>query len=188
MAISKKQKNFCHEYIRDFNATQAAIRAGYSPRSAKQQGSRLLTKDDLLEYLGSLIEEVKMTPDEVVIRLSEIARSSPETFLTFEGNTWKVDIPKAKRENKMHLIKSITPTRYGPKIELLDPLKALEMIGRYHTLFTDKLKVETWRDEVVDLLKSGKINPDQVVEELGNDLATELFKSAGIPVTAERES
>ncbi len=47
--MSPKQKRFAEEYVVDHNATQAAIRAGYSERTAKQQGSRLLTKVDVIE-------------------------------------------------------------------------------------------------------------------------------------------
>lgn len=46
------------------------------------------------------------------------------------------------------------------------------------------IHIDDWRSELVDLLKTGKISPDEVVKELGTDLATELFKSAGIRVTS----
>lgn len=51
--LSDKQIAFCDEYLIDMNATQAAIRAGYSEKTAKQQGSRLLTNVDVQEYLAS---------------------------------------------------------------------------------------------------------------------------------------
>lgn len=57
--ISDKQKQFCLEFIVDFNATKAAIRAGYSPNSAKEQGYRLLTKDHIQEELNALKREIK---------------------------------------------------------------------------------------------------------------------------------
>jgi phage terminase small subunit len=47
--MTPKQQRFAEEYVVDHNATQAAIRAGYSERTAKQQGSRLLTKVDVIE-------------------------------------------------------------------------------------------------------------------------------------------
>lgn len=47
MALTNKHRKFIDEYLIDLNATQAAIRAGYSPSTAKQQGSRLLTNADI---------------------------------------------------------------------------------------------------------------------------------------------
>ena len=55
--LNEKQKQFCEEYMVDFNATRSAARAGYSPRSAAKQGSRLMNSPAVREYLGSLLEE-----------------------------------------------------------------------------------------------------------------------------------
>lgn len=49
--LTAKQKRFCDEYLIDLNATQAAIRAGYSAKTARSQGQRLLTNVDVQEYL-----------------------------------------------------------------------------------------------------------------------------------------
>lgn len=51
--MTPKQERFCAEYLVDLNATQAAIRAGYSPHTAKQQGSLLLTKIDVKQALAA---------------------------------------------------------------------------------------------------------------------------------------
>ena len=51
MALTEKQKRFCDEYLIDLNATQAAIRAGYSERSARQIAERNMTKDDIQKYI-----------------------------------------------------------------------------------------------------------------------------------------
>lgn len=52
--MNAKRKRFCHEYLKDSNATQAAIRAGFSPKSAKAQGSRLLTFADIRAVIEKL--------------------------------------------------------------------------------------------------------------------------------------
>lgn len=57
--ITDKQKRFCHEYIKDFNGKQAAIRAKYSEKTATMQASRLLTNANVIEYLSKLKAEVK---------------------------------------------------------------------------------------------------------------------------------
>ena len=52
MALTARQERFVEEYLRDLNATQAAIRAGYSPRSAAADGSRLLTNANVAEAVA----------------------------------------------------------------------------------------------------------------------------------------
>jgi phage terminase small subunit len=55
--LTDKQRMFCHEYMKDLNGTQAAIRAGYSENSAKEIASQNLTKDAVSEYLKSLMDD-----------------------------------------------------------------------------------------------------------------------------------
>ena len=65
--VTPKQERFVAEYLIDLNATQAAIRAGYSPETAKQQGSRLLTIADVkraVESANQAIVEAVMGPEE----------------------------------------------------------------------------------------------------------------------------
>ena len=57
MALTEKQICFCNEYLIDLNATQAAIRAGYSEKSARQIAQRMLTKDDIQEYLQKIMND-----------------------------------------------------------------------------------------------------------------------------------
>jgi len=54
MALTDKQEMFCREYLIDLNATQAAIRAGYSDGSARNQAHRLMTNDDILQRIAEL--------------------------------------------------------------------------------------------------------------------------------------
>jgi len=57
--LTDKQKRFCEEYLIDFNGTQAAIRAGYSKKTAQQQASRLLSNVVVQDYLSELRGELK---------------------------------------------------------------------------------------------------------------------------------
>jgi phage terminase small subunit len=59
MKISDKQKRFCEEYLKDLNATEAAIRTGYSPTSAAVSGHRNMQNKFVIEYLNSLRDEIK---------------------------------------------------------------------------------------------------------------------------------
>jgi phage terminase small subunit len=73
--LSEKQQRFCEEYLLDLNATQAAIRAGYSEASSRQIGSENLSKPDIQEYLTQLQRErsqrVALDADWVLRRLRE---------------------------------------------------------------------------------------------------------------------
>ena len=56
--LSDKQKQFCIEYLKDFNGTQAAIRAGYSKATSNEQASRLLINVNIKDYIKSLADEL----------------------------------------------------------------------------------------------------------------------------------
>lgn len=77
-AISPKRAAFVREYVKDFNATAAALRAGYSARTAKSQGARLLTFVDIQSEIARLqhaaTTDAVMTLAEACGRMSEIAR------------------------------------------------------------------------------------------------------------------
>lgn len=76
MSPSAKHKGFVQEYLVDLNATQAASRAGYSAKTAKQQGARLLTKADIqkaiAERRGKIAEKLEITQERVIAELAKI--------------------------------------------------------------------------------------------------------------------
>lgn len=87
---NKRHEKFCHEYIKDMNATQAAIRTGYSEKTAKMQGSRLMTNDDIKarvkELRDSYFNENIMTAQQVEYELTRIALGlSSEKHVVIEG-------------------------------------------------------------------------------------------------------
>lgn len=75
-ALSAKQKRFVAEYLIDLNATQAAIRAGYSAKTATAQASRLLTnvkvQEELSKQQGKVAERLEITKDRIVAELAKI--------------------------------------------------------------------------------------------------------------------
>lgn len=74
--LNAKQKAFCEEYLIDLNATQAAIRAGYSKKTANRIASENLSKLDIQNYIAELkqkrVERIQITQDEVLADLLEI--------------------------------------------------------------------------------------------------------------------
>lgn len=78
MKLSEKQKRFCDEYLIDLNATQAAIRAGYSQGTASEQSSRLLTNVKIQNYIAERMaqkdSELIASQDEVLQYLTKVMR------------------------------------------------------------------------------------------------------------------
>ena len=98
--LKEKQKQFCEEYIIDLNGTQAAIRAGYSEKTANRIASELLSKLDIQEYICVLknkrSERVKYSQDELMRDILEVKnrcmQASP--VIDKDGNEtgiWKFD-------------------------------------------------------------------------------------------------
>ena len=83
--MNKKHEFFCQEYIKDLNSTQAAIRAGYSEKTARQQGSRLLTNAAINSRIGELQEEIaernEIDADNIMAKLETVYERSLQ-----EGN------------------------------------------------------------------------------------------------------
>ena len=120
--VTDKQKRFCDEYLIDCNATQAAIRAGYSPKTAYSIGEENLKKPELKTYIDERLEQLhnEKTADaqEVLEYLTSVMRGEhTEQVLRLDGDGVQV-------------VDSVqTPTR--------DKLKAAELIGKRYGLFKD---------------------------------------------------
>jgi phage terminase small subunit len=82
--LTNKQFKFVNEYFIDCNASQAAIRAGYSPRSAEFQGSKLLAIPAVAEEIARMRKEYaaksKLTREELLADLKQIKDDNKKTF------------------------------------------------------------------------------------------------------------
>lgn len=100
--LSEKQKRFCEEYVIDLNATQAAIRSGYSEKTARSQGQRLLTNVDIQKFISELRKDIqernKITVDECISILASIARLDVADIYAEDGTIKPLsEIPKEAR-------------------------------------------------------------------------------------------
>ncbi|WP_336285472.1 terminase small subunit [Citrobacter arsenatis] len=150
--LSKKQAQFCLEYILDLNGTQAAIRAGYSPRTAQEQSSRLLlnvmVKNQIAELVDARNERNKIDADYVLKRLVAIDQMDVIDILTDSGNLKPVsDWPEIWRSTLSGL--EIIALAGGEdseatlkKIRWPDKLKNLELLGRHVDVQAFKDRVE----------------------------------------------
>lgn len=141
-ALTKKAQAFIEVYLRTFNASAAAREAGYSERSAGAIGHELLKKPEIRAAIDARLDELKMSADEVLTRLSEQARASLGDFVQIDASG-KPEI--ALSPSKMHLIKSlkIRPTEFGTsyEFEMYDAQQALVHLGRNRQIFTDKTDI-----------------------------------------------
>ena len=141
--LTTKQQAFIAEYPKDFNATQAAIRAGYSKRTARFIGCENLTKPNIADEISKHIEKLCMSRDEALFRLSAQARFNVGEYLTFNelGNP-VIDLVAVVGNGFGHLIKKITHTKYGDTIEFYDAETALLHIVKHHRLFVDRQEID----------------------------------------------
>lgn len=126
-AMNAKQKRFCDEYLIDCNATKAAIRAGYSEKTAKQMGAENLSKPDLRAYIDEQLERLhnEKTADaqEVMEYLTAVMRGE-------------------HTEQVLKLIGEGVQTITNIDVSAKERLKAAELIGKRYGLFTDKIGLD----------------------------------------------
>lgn len=116
--LTGKQERFKEEYCVDFNATAAAIRAGYKVRSAKSIGAENLTKPDILRAISERLEELSLKPEEGIKRLTDMGRASFATFLKInEGGLIEIDLTSEEAKMNLHLIKKIKQTKKTAIVE-----------------------------------------------------------------------
>lgn len=138
--LTAKQQRFVEEYLVDLNATQAAIRAGYSARTANEQAARLLAKVSVSQAVAAAQAErsarVSVSADYVVNNLVEIVERCMQRapVLTMKGeqvvddegrNVWRFDAKGANR--------------------------SLELLGKHLGMFTDKIEADVKQDVKVVL-------------------------------------
>lgn len=136
--LTPKQIRFCQEYVIDLNATQAAIRAGYSKRSAASIGEENLRKPEILKFIDYLQEQLRkkagITAEYVVQELRDLAEWNIQDFLD-EGNRIK-DLTKLSR----NITKPVVGIKQTEKVDALG-----------NPVITTELKLADKRASWVDL-------------------------------------
>lgn len=167
--LTAKQQRFVDEYLIDLNATQAAIRAGYSEKNADKIGSELLGKTRVAEYIlrrkKDRIERTEITQDMVLRELANIAFSNAadyasviekQAMIEVEGNM----IPILDEDGEPVMYRTVEPAltenltdeqkralavikkgRDGFEVKPYDKLRALELLGRHLGMWVEKVEV-----------------------------------------------
>jgi phage terminase small subunit len=145
-----QHEQLCHEYLIDFNGKEAGIRAGYSARSAKQQVSELLTKPNLAARLAYLAQEkknaAKKTAADIRERIENIAFTDLTDLVTFNESGATFIKPSNEIDPKhAAAIESIgfkeDNVGVSFKLKKINPMKALELLGKEEGMFTEKVEV-----------------------------------------------
>jgi phage terminase small subunit len=155
--LTPQQERFCHEYIVDLNATQAAIRASYSEDTARQQASRLLSNVNVQQIIYKLnqerLKETKIDANFVLEELHKIANSSVKDMVDDDGaflpikqmpdhiakTIQAIDVEEAVETDSD--TGEVIKTSKTIKVKLWSKDKSLENLGKHLKLFTDKLEV-----------------------------------------------
>ena len=155
MTLSRKRRAFIDEYLRDFNASQAAIRAGYSERTSRQIASRLLKNPEIAEEIERRMDELSMSAEEAILRMSDLARGDLGDFFTFIDGIKEpyLDLEKAKKAGKLHHIKKLIRGADGKlTIELHDPKDAQKEILKVRGAYApNKHELDVGGDIIVNL-------------------------------------
>lgn len=129
--LTARQRRFCDEYLIDLNATQAAIRAGYSEKNARNIASENLAKPNIKAYIDERMAEKESqliaTQDEVLKYLTSVLRGeSQSTEIVVEGT--------GDGCSEAHTLKKEPSEK--------DRLKAAELLGKRYGLYTDKIETD----------------------------------------------
>lgn len=145
--MTKKQKCFIEEYLIDLNATQAAIRAGYSPDTANEQGSRMLANVSIRACIDkAMAERSKRTgvnADRVVEELAKIAFVNPADVIDTEKAMVKEDAaPEDTAAIQSIKVKTFGEDGLEREIKMADKLKALELLGKHLGMYQSNVNVQ----------------------------------------------
>lgn len=164
--MTEKNKRFIEEFLIDLNGTQAAIRAGYSAKTANEQAARLLANVSIQQEISKAMAErsrrTGINQDRVLQELAKIALVNTRDVIDFED----ASVLETASEDDLAAIASVKvktiPGKGGElgierEVKLYDKLRALEMLGKHLGMFREKIEVsgelETEKTKLDDLIQ-----------------------------------
>lgn len=164
--LTNKQKVFVNEYLKSFNATAAALAAGYSEKTAYSIGWENLRKPEIKNAITARLDEIHMSADEALKLLSDIARGDVGEAVNQFG---AVDLAELHRLGKTRLIKKIrqkTVTKlakseddedveiHDTEIEFYPADSALRDILKIHGKYKDDVNLNVDKPIIIEVVKS----------------------------------
>lgn len=191
--LRKQQQVFVEEYLRCWNASEAARKAGYRGRP-NTIGTRLLSNVVIAAEIQARLAELKLGSDEVLTRLGKQARGSLAPFIHQAGERVIIDLDTEEARENIDLIKKLKTkrrsggrgdgswTEYEVEIELHDPQAALVHIGRHHGLFKDIIEHD-WRKQA----EQDGVNPGELFDALVAHFAAQMVGPGGEGSVPDRQ-
>lgn len=138
ISISDKQQRFVNEYLIDMNATQAAIRAGYSERSARHNVARLMANEGVAAALREAMDkkntELIAKQDEILMALTRTGRRQENDYNVVVLKHKTVEDGLVEEIERAEVVSA--PTKNS------DAIRALELLGKRYGMWTEKVQVE----------------------------------------------
>jgi len=150
--LNPKQLMFCSEYVIDFNGTQAAIRAGYSKKTARQIADQLLTKLDIQAKIQSLTQKVIDNNEDkkqtILDNLNLMVNLNALEFIEIKTKTvtkqnkkgepfsYEIDYLEIKPGCDGRAIQSIKMGMFGIELKFHDKNRAIELLGKHLGMFS----------------------------------------------------
>jgi len=176
--LTAKQRAFIDNYIKTLNGTEAARLAKYKGNDATLAAVAYenLRKPHLRQEIDRRFKELSITDDEILFRLQQQATADIGIAVDEHG---RIDMEHLRERGMTAVIKKYKVTKTGREIEFYDAQSALVHLAKLRGMLVDRVKVEDWQSEIVDLLRNGRITPDDV-RAAYPDLAAQFFAKAGV--------
>jgi len=168
--LSERHALFVKHYLIDLNATQAAIRAGYTAKHADVTGPQLMGNPRISAAINKakyeLEAKLEISAERTLQEIARVAYANYDDYVTHDNGDVTFDLSKCDR-TQMAAVQEYTVDHTGGtgdgKREMIlrtrgrlhDKTRALEMLAKYHPLYTDKLEI-TASDEVLEALAAGR--------------------------------
>ncbi len=191
ITLSPQEERFVSAYLRTGqllkSVKEADLGEGQPDGALYAIARRMRERPIVAAEIAARLRAHAMPSEEVLMRLADIARATPEDFLDIaEDGSISVNLLKAQELEQMGVIQSIEGTKYGLRVRLYDKLKALELLGKYHALWVNVIRREEWREIAVRDIRNGNLTYEDLMKAFQDpDVVRDLFNDANIPLPAE---
>jgi phage terminase small subunit len=203
--LSEKERLFCLYYVKYFNGTQAALKAGYSKDGAHVQASRLLRRERVSSYIkelkGELVENVFVEAMDVLKEYIKIAFADITNYLNFgqreitiqddDGNEVTrlvnfVDLYEADMVDGS-IITEVKQGRDGISVKLADKMKALDKLSQYFDLVPDNFKKQIEEERHKMQMEVQKVHVEKMRAEI-KELTDDHGKGGKVIIVNDKEA
>ena len=145
-ALTARQQRFVQKYVVNLNATQAAIRAGYSAKGARVRGAKLLANRNVQKALESAMEHrrlrTQLEADDVVRQLAIVASANVTDYVKWtDGQVFLLPSDEIAID-KLVAVHSVTSGPHGVTIRMHDKIRALELLAKHLGMFSEGARVD----------------------------------------------